>query len=97
MNDRRNQYCKINVSGRNPSPKGLADKDNPLNEINQRCRQLKYFLNSHSGFDRVNLPDYFNLFFIVNPPNDPYKKIEFILNRVFKNPVSLSYREKYSK
>lgn len=80
------------------SLKGLVDKDNPLNEINQRCRQLKYFLNSHSGFDRANLPDYLNLFaFIVNPPNDPYKKIEIILNRVFENPVSLSYREKYSK
>lgn len=79
------------------SLKGLADKDNPLNEINQRCRQLKYFLNSHSGFDRVNLADYLNLFsFIVNQPNDPYKKIEIILNRVFENPVSLSYREKYS-
>jgi len=79
------------------SLKGLADKDNPLNEINQRCRQLKYFLNSHSGFNRVNLPDYLNLFaFIVNPPNDPYKKIEIILNRVFENPVALSYRDKCS-
>ena len=67
------------------SLKGLADKDNPLNEINQGCRQLKQFLNSHSGFDRVNLPDYLNLFaFIINPPNDPYKKIEIILNMVFK-------------
>lgn len=79
------------------SLKGLADKDNPLNEINQRCRQLKYFLNSHSGFNRAYLPDYLNLFaFIVNPPSDPYKKIEIILNRVFENPVSLSYRDKYS-
>ena len=80
------------------SLKGLVNKDNPLNEINQRYRQLKYFLNSHSGFDRANLPDYLNLFaFIVNPPNDPYKKIEIILNRIFENPISLSYREKYSK
>ncbi|MGB4406708.1 MAG: hypothetical protein WBI82_07610 [Sphaerochaeta sp.] len=78
--------------------KGLADKDNPLNEINQRCRQLKYFLNSHSGFDRGNLPDYPNLFsFIFNPPNDPYKKIEILLNRVFGNPILPGYREKYSK
>ena len=79
------------------SLKGLADKDNPLNEINQRCRQLKQYLNSHSGFDKINRPDYLNLFaFIVNPPIDPYKKIEIILNRVFENPVSLSYRDKYS-
>lgn len=79
------------------SLKGLPDKENPMNEINQRCRQLKQFLNSHSGFDRANLSDYLNLFaFIVNPPNDPYKKIEILLNRVFENPVSLSYREKYS-
>jgi len=79
------------------SLKGFEDKENPLNEINQRCRQLKQFLNSHSGFDRENLPDYLNLFvFIVNPPTDPYKKIEIILNRVFENPISLSYRDKYS-
>jgi len=32
------------------SLKGLADRENPLNEINWRCRQLKQFLNSHSGF-----------------------------------------------
>lgn len=76
---------------------GFADKDNPLNEINQRCRQLKQFLNSHSGFDRANLSDYLNLFaFIVNPPQNPYKKIEIILNRVFENPISLTYRDKYS-
>ena len=79
------------------SLKGLADKDNSLNEINQRCRQLKYFLNSHSGFDRANLPDYLNLFsFIVNPSIDPFKKIEIIVNRVFENPISLKYRDKYS-
>ena len=79
------------------SLKGLADKDNPLNEINQRCRQLKYFLNSHSGFDRDNLSGYLNLYsFIVNPPNDPYKKIEILLKRIFENPISLTYREKYS-
>jgi transposase-like protein len=79
------------------SLKELEDKDNPLNEINQRCRQLKYFLNSHSGFNRANLPDYLNLFaFIVNPPIDPYKKIEIILKRVFENPISLKYRDKYS-
>jgi len=79
------------------SLKGLADKDNPLNEINQQCRQLKQFLNSHSGFNRANLSDYLNLFtFIVNPPIDPYKKIEIILKRVFENPISLKYRDKYS-
>ena len=49
--------------------KGLRDKENPLDEINQCCRQLKQFLNSHAGFDRVNLADYLNLFaFIANPP-----------------------------
>lgn len=79
------------------SLKDLPDKENPLNEINQRYRQLKQFLNSHSGFDRANLPDYVNLFaFIANPPGNPYKKIEILFNRVFENPISLSYREKYS-
>jgi transposase-like protein len=104
VHDREKSHGKLvqelrlaDVAYHSKSLKGLADKDNPLNEINQRCRQLKQFLNSHPGFDRANLPDYLNLFaFINNPPNDPYKKIEIILNRVFENPISLRYREKYS-
>jgi hypothetical protein len=79
------------------SLKDLTDKENPLDEINQRCRQLKQFLNSHSGFDRANLSDYLNLFaFIANPPSDPYKKIEILFNRIFETLISLNYREKYS-
>ncbi|MPN41835.1 hypothetical protein SDC9_189390 [bioreactor metagenome] len=99
VHDREKSHGKLvqelrltDVAYSSKSLNGVADMDNPLNEINQRYRLLKQFLNSHPGFDRANLPDYLNLFaFINNPPNDPYKKIEIILNWVFENSISLSY------
>ena len=32
--------------------KGLADKDNPLDPINDKCASFKRFLRAHSGFNR---------------------------------------------
>ena len=60
--------------------KGLADKDNPLNPVNQTHNKLKKFLNSHSGFNRDDLQNYLNLFtFANNPPSDPLEKVELLL------------------
>ncbi len=52
--------------------KGVPDKDNPLNPINQACARLKKFFKAHPGFDRDLMQDYLNLFtFFDNPPADP--------------------------
>lgn len=75
--------------------KKLEDKDNPLNSINQKCRYLKRFLNTHSGFDRDNLQDLINLFlFINNPPINKLEKIKLILQLAFDTRMVLKFRDK---
>lgn len=76
--------------------KGLADSENPLNPVNRTHYLLKLFLNSHSGFNRDDLQGYLNLYtFAINPPSEPLKKVEKILNLVFENPKSLRYRDQF--
>lgn len=74
--------------------KGLADKDNPLNPVNQAHNKLKKFLNSHSGFNRDDLQNYLNLFaFANNPPSDPLEKVELLLQMAFLQKKTLKYRD----
>lgn len=73
--------------------KNLADKDNPLNPVNQACRMMKLFLKAHSGFMRKDLQDYLNLFcFIMNPPSNKYEKLEKLLNLAIDYPKTLRFR-----
>jgi len=74
--------------------RGLPDKDNPMNPVNQVHNILKKFLNAHSGFDRVNLQGFLNLFaFVSNPPVDLLEKVELVVKMGFQNPKLLRYRE----
>lgn len=76
--------------------KGLADSENPLNPVNRIHFLLKLFLNSHSGFNRDELQGYLNLYaFTINPPVEPFEKVEKIINLVFENPKSLRYRDQF--
>lgn len=75
--------------------KGLADKENPLNPINSIHRNLKYFLNSHSGFNKDNLNSYLNLFmFITNPPENDLEKVDLFMKLALKRSILLRYRSK---
>ena len=73
--------------------KGVPDKDNPLNKVNQVCNMLQKFLNAHSGFNRSQMQGYLDLFcFIMNPPENKYEKLEKLLNLGIQNPKLLRYR-----
>jgi transposase-like protein len=77
--------------------KGLPDKDNPMNPVNQVHVILKKFLNSHSGFNREDIQGYLNLFaFVTNSPIDRLEKVELVLKMAFQNPKSLRFRDFYS-
>jgi hypothetical protein len=77
-------------------PKGLADRDNPMNPVNRSHYILKKFLNAHSSFDRDNLQGYLNLFaFVTNPPADMLEKVELVIKMAFQNPKLLRYRNFY--
>jgi hypothetical protein len=75
----------------------LPDADNPLREVNRLCYLLKRFLDSHSGFNRDNLQGWLDLFSVaMNPPGDKMEKVEFVLNRAMRIPVTLRFRDFYN-
>ena len=77
--------------------KGLADKDNPMDCINDVHALLKRFLRSHSGFNRDYLQGYLDLFcFTMNPPSHPAKKVEILLELAFKKRQIFRYRDLFS-
>lgn len=76
--------------------KGLKDCDNPLTPVNDLHNMLKKFLNAHSGFSRVRLQDYLNMFaFLRNPPIEPLEKVERLMVLAFQNPKMLRYRDQF--
>jgi len=76
--------------------KGMPDKDNPLERVNRVHYLLKSFLYAHRSFDRDSVQGYLNLFsFVMNPPSNHLEKVENFLDLVFKNPITLRYREFY--
>ncbi len=77
--------------------KGIDDKDNPLNPVNQVHRMLKLFLYSHKSFNRNALQNYLNLFaFVFNKPKNHMEKIEVLLNLAFSNPKLLRFRDTFN-
>ena len=80
------------------SLKNLDDKENPLNPVNQVHRLLQLFLYSHRSFKREELQGHLNLFsFSYNPPEHPLEKVEELLSIAFSRPITLRYRDLYSK
>lgn len=78
--------------------KKLKDKENPLNPINRQCNLLKKFLYSHPGFDREDLPNYINLFCLIqNPPYNKLEKVKFLLDSAVHLTNKLKYRDFFSK
>ena len=76
--------------------KGLPDSKNPLDPVNEIHFLLKRFLNAHSGFDREDIHDYLNLYsFVINPPEDHLEKVAIVLERAFKLPSRLRYRDQF--
>ena len=74
----------------------LPDRDNPLREVNRLCFLLETFLNSHSGFDRDDLPGWLDLFHVMmNDPADKMEKAAKVLDRAMRCPKTLSFRDFY--
>lgn len=77
--------------------KNLPDEKNPMDPVNEQCMLLKKFFSAHSGFARRYIRDYLNLFaFMMNPPDDTFKKADLLLFRALETPNSLKYRNSYA-
>ena len=76
----------------------LADKDNPMKEINHVCSALRSFLDSHPGFNRDELQDYLNLFvFMMSHPKNKLEKVNILLQMALTSRKILTFREYFSK
>lgn len=92
-----NDLSLVSIAYASNDLKGLPDKDNPMNPVNQVHNILKKFLNAHSGFDRANLQGFLNLFaFVSNPPADFMEKVELVVKMGFQKPKLLHYRDLFS-
>lgn len=73
--------------------KGLEDKDNPLDPVNNYHYLAKRFIKAHGGYDRNNLQDWLNLFwFITNGPEDRYDKVLLFVEKAILAPKRVRYR-----
>ena len=72
----------------------MPDKENPLRSVNHLCFLLETFLNSHSGFDRDDLPGWLELFHaMMDGPADKIEKAAMVLGCALRIPKTLSDRE----
>lgn len=74
--------------------KEKKDEDNPLRPINHQCDLIRQFLDAHSGFDRIRLQDYLNLYCFMNSnPRNKLEKVNQFIELALNTEISLSYRE----
>ena len=74
--------------------KGIDDKDNPLDSVNNLHDLAKRFMRQHDSYNRDNLQDWMNLlYFILNKPNDKYEKVLRFIELSISTQKRVKYRE----
>ena len=78
--------------------KGLSDKDNPLDPINNIHSLAKRFMKAHGGYNRDNLQDWMNLiWFILSRPDDRYEKIDRFISLALCASKKVKFRDVMSR
>ena len=78
--------------------KGLSDKDNPLDPINNLHSLAKQYMRAHGGYDRDNLQDWMNLiWFVLSEPSNRYEKVDLFIRRAIMSPHVVKFRDAMSK
>ena len=98
----RNLVNKLNLQDNSYKSVWLKSKDdsnNPLRPINHQCDLIRQFLNKHSGFDRIDLQDYLNLYCFMNSkPINKLEKVNILLHLALTTTnISLKYRDLFEK
>lgn len=74
--------------------KGLKDKDNPMDPINDLHDKLRRFFMTHGGYNRKNIQDWLNLFwFIMNGPLDKFDKVKKFIEMAVSTNKKVRYRK----
>ena len=78
--------------------KGLKDKDNPLDPINDLHGLAKRFMREHGGYDRSNLQGWMNLiWFILSEPYNRFEKIRNFIEIAISTHKVVKYRDVFRK
>lgn len=78
--------------------KGLDDKDNPLDPINNLHSLAKQYMRAHGGYDRGDLQDWMNLIcFILSDPENRYEKVSRFIELAIVSPQKVKYRDVMGK
>ncbi len=78
--------------------RGLADADNPMDEINDVHSLFKAFLRGHGGFDRADIGGWCNLFwFIWSRPAHRLEKVAKFIEMAISTRKRIKYREVFSR
>ena len=74
--------------------KGLSDKDNPLDPVNDIHSLAKRFMKEHGGYNRDDLQDWMNLiWFIFSKPDNRYEKIDKFINLALCASKRVKFRD----
>lgn len=78
--------------------KGLSDKDNPLDPINNLHSLAKRYMRAHGGYNRDNLQDWMNLiWFVLSEPSNRYEKVNLFIRRAIVSPHVVKFRDAIAK
>lgn len=78
--------------------RGLCDRDNPMDPINDVHDKLKRFLRAHGSFKRSSLQGWLDLFaFIWNPPASRYDKVLAFIEKAISKRERVKYRDVFKK
>ena len=74
--------------------KGLSDRDNPLDPINDIHSLAKRFMKAHGRYNRDDLQDWMNLiWFTLSKPDNRYEKIDKFINLALYASKKVKYRD----
>ena len=78
--------------------RGLDDKENPLDPINNLHDLSKRYMRAHGGYDRTNLQAWMNLIWLIlSEPQDRYEKVKSFIEMASDSPQLVRYRAVMSK
>lgn len=78
--------------------KGLPDRKNPMDRVNNIHYLLKRFMKEHGGYDREHIQDWMNIaFFALSSAENVYLRIQEFFELAVKHRKTIRYREYYSK
>ena len=78
--------------------KGLRDRDNPLDPINDIHDKMEKFIDAHPGYDRSRLQDWMNLFWFIRcTPGDAMDKVRAFIRLAVSKRIRIKYRDVFAK